>query len=161
MAASPEIRVRKGRAEDLDAIAEIQAGSPEAARWNPGEYLEHDLRVAEVGGQVAGFLVSRPVAEEEGEILNVAVAPAFRQRGVGRALVENLLQAGPGELFLEVRESNGAARSFYEALGFKWVGRRPRYYDCPSEDAVVMNFRSCYCQGRRRVRDGARRRIET
>ncbi len=161
MAASPEIEVRAGRDGDLERVGDIQSRSPGAARWTPAEYLEHDFRVAVREGAVAGFAVARRVAEGESEILNVAVAPEFRRAGVGRRLMDDLLERHGGEVFLEVRESNREARIFYSAMGFEEAGRRPGYYSDPVETAVVMKFRSCYCQGRRRVRDGARRRFET
>ena len=161
MAASLEVEVRAGRPEDLERVGEIQARSAGAARWAPAEYLAHDFRVAEAGGAVAGFLVARRVAEGESEILNLAVAPEFRRGGVARRLVADLMDRHGGEVFLEVRESDREARIFYKAVGFEEAGRRPRYYSDPEDAAVVMNFRSCYCQGRRRVRDGVRRRFET
>lgn len=161
MAASPEVEVRAGRPEDLERVGDIQARSPGAARWAPAEYLAHDFRVAVRDGAVAGFVVARRVAEGESEILNLAVAPELRRGGVGRRLVADLVDRHAGEVFLEVRESNREARIFYQAMGFEEAGRRPGYYSDPEEAAVVMKFRSCYCQGRRRVRDGPRRRFET
>lgn len=97
--------------------------------------------VAEVGGGVAGYVVARDAAGE-GEILNLAVAPAGRRHGVGRALVECVLgelsTRGVRDVFLEVRESNAAARALYAAQGFQEVGRRRRYYRQPVEDAIVL-----------------------
>jgi ribosomal-protein-alanine N-acetyltransferase len=97
--------------------------------------------VADVAGAVAGYVVAHDAADE-GEILNLAVAPAQLRRGVGRALVEEALAVlagrGVSEVFLEVREGNGAARALYGALGFREVGRRARYYRRPVEDAVVL-----------------------
>lgn len=161
MAASPEIEVRAGRREDLERVGGIQARSPAAARWEPADYLAHDFRVAAAEGVLAGFVVARQVADGESEILNLAVAPEFRRRGVARRLLEDLLERHPGEVFLEVRESNREARLFYESMGFEEACRRRGYYSEPEEAAVVMKYRSCYCQGRRRVRDRARRRFET
>lgn len=90
---------------------------------------------------VAGYVVAHDAAGE-GEILNLAVAPARRRRGIGRALVEQVLAVlgarGVSEVFLEVRESNAGARALYGALGFAEVGRRTRYYRRPVEDAVVL-----------------------
>ncbi|MGH7671595.1 MAG: ribosomal protein S18-alanine N-acetyltransferase [Gemmatimonadales bacterium] len=97
--------------------------------------------VAETAGGVAGYVVARHAADE-GEILNLAVAPAWHQRGVGRALVARVLAAlagrGVTQVFLEVRASNVAARALYEGAGFREVGRRARYYRRPLEDAVVL-----------------------
>jgi ribosomal-protein-alanine N-acetyltransferase len=134
--------VRRGEPEDLPAVAAIQAASPEAARWNPADYLTYDLRVAECGGEAAGFLVAREVAGEA-EILNLAVAPRFRRRGMARELLRSLVNSFKGPIFLEVRESNKAARLTYQAIGFKEVARRSCYYDSPPETAIVMKFHSC------------------
>jgi ribosomal-protein-alanine N-acetyltransferase len=92
---------------------------------------------------VAGFLVSRALVEGETELLNLAVAPEFRRQGVARKLVESLLAESPGVVYLEVRESNRAARQFYNHLGFQEVSSRPGYYRAPSEAAIVMKFHSC------------------
>src|SRR2546421_2461293 len=81
-------------------------------------------------------------AADEGEILNLGVAPTHRRQGIGRALVERVLQelAGLGvrTVYLEVRASNTSARRLYESLGFGEVARRARYYRRPVEDAVVL-----------------------
>lgn len=93
------------------------------------------------GGGIAGYVVARDVAAE-GEILNLAVAPGGRRRGVGRALVTEVLRVlatrGVREVFLEVRESNVGARALYAAHGFREVGRRARYYRRPVEDAIIL-----------------------
>jgi ribosomal-protein-alanine N-acetyltransferase len=91
--------------------------------------------------RVDGYVVAR-LAADEGEILNLAVAPQGRRQGVGRALARDALEAlrarGAAAVYLEVRESNTAARWLYEGLGFQSVGRRVRYYRHPTEDAVVL-----------------------
>jgi ribosomal-protein-alanine N-acetyltransferase len=124
-------------------VASIQAASPEAAQWDAGGYLRYDLRVSVCGIRVAGFLVSRTLTEGETELLNLAVAPEFRRQGVARKLVESLLEEAPGVVYLEVRESNGAARKFYNHMGFQEVSRRSGYYQEPPEAAIVMKFHSC------------------
>lgn len=135
--------VRAGSAADLAAIAAIQAECPEAAHWEPAEYLNYQLLVAVLDGSVAGFLVGRTMAEGEHEVLNVAVSPAFRRRGAGRELLREFALRRRGKIFLEVRQSNRAAQEFYKAVGFKQVTVRAGYYDCPPDDGVVMNFHSC------------------
>jgi [ribosomal protein S18]-alanine N-acetyltransferase len=135
--------IRHATAADLPAIASIQAASPQAARWDPTDYLAYDVLVAVQGGQVAGFLVTRSVAEGEHEILNLAVAPEFRRCGIGRTLLERFMAQPRGSVFLEVRESNRGARDFYQSVGFKELTRRPQYYELPSEAAIVMKFHSC------------------
>ena len=126
--------IRPGLAEDLLRVAEIQAASAEAAQWWVGDY---PFVVAELDGVVAGFAVWRTVGEGEWELLNIAVDPVFRRRGVGRALVGAL---PPGRIFIEVRESNRAARTLYETSGFSVCGRRRGYYQFPSEDGIVMEL---------------------
>lgn len=127
----------------MEAVAEIQAASPEAAHWSVADYLEYGLFVAVDGDRVAGFLVSRPLGMGEGELLNLAVAPGNRRGGVGKTLVQAFLSEFPGGAYLEVRESNAAAISLYKYMGFKVVNRRTGYYEAPSEAAIVMKFHSC------------------
>ena len=99
--------------------------------------------VAEGNGAdaIAGYVVALDAADE-GEILNLAVAPAGRRNGLGRALVEGVLEAlaerGVRQVYLEVRESNAPARALYAAHGFREVGRRKQYYRRPAEDAIVL-----------------------
>ncbi|MGH7568243.1 MAG: ribosomal protein S18-alanine N-acetyltransferase [Gemmatimonadales bacterium] len=90
---------------------------------------------------VAGYVVARRAADE-GEILNLGVAARARRQGVGRALVRAAIAAlgtaGARAVYLEVRESNAAARRLYEGLGFSEVARRRAYYRRPTEDAVIL-----------------------
>lgn len=137
------VTVRAASERDLPAIAEIQAGAPEASQWNPRDYLAYDCRVAEVEGAVVGFVVVRAVATSEWEILNLAVAAGARRQGIGRLLLRGVLAGCSGEFFLEVRETNTTGRRFYERLGFKVVTRRLRYYANSEEAAIVMKLYSC------------------
>ena len=138
--------IRRAATADLPAIREIQKASPDAAQWDPVGY---EAYVADVDGRVIGFLVSRAVAAEEVEILNLAVAPEYRRRGVARELLGALLKSVRGDVFLEVREANQGARKFYQAIGFKEVARRRSYYEDPPDHGIVMNFYSCYGGGGR------------
>ena len=135
--------IRRGGPDDLAQVAIIQAASPEAAQWDAASYLRYDFRVSACGIRVAGFLVSRTLVEGEAELLNLAVAPEFRRRGVARRLVESLLAESPGVVYLEVRESNRTARKFYNSMGFQEVSSRSGYYRNPPEAAIVMKFHSC------------------
>jgi ribosomal-protein-alanine N-acetyltransferase len=137
------LTIRRGDAGDLAVVARIQESSPEASQWEPRDYLAHDFAVAVCDDRVAGFAVARRVANAESEILNLAVDPAFRRRGIGRMLVDEIRLRHPGDIFLEVRESNQAARGFYERLGFQMVTVRPGYYERSREGAIVMKFHSC------------------
>jgi ribosomal-protein-alanine N-acetyltransferase len=132
------VEIHTARQGDLAAIAAIQSASREASQWAAESYLEYDCLVAEAAGRVVGFLVTRATAADEGEILNIAVEPAFRRSGIGRILMETLLADGPKTWFLEVRESNYGAINFYKTLGFLPSGRRENYYHEPSEAAIVM-----------------------
>ena len=93
------------------------------------------------GQGVAGYVVALNAADE-GDILNLAVRPSERRSGLGRDLVqraiEALAQRGVVHVYLEVRESNAAARALYAAHGFQEVGRRREYYRRPVEDAIVL-----------------------
>lgn len=97
--------------------------------------------VAEEDGRVLGYVGSQTVLGES-DMLNLAVAPEQRRRGIGRELVEALCMAlrdtGSTCLTLEVRASNEAAKALYAALGFETVGKRPRYYSRPVEDALIL-----------------------
>jgi ribosomal-protein-alanine N-acetyltransferase len=137
------ISIRPGREADLPAITAIQAASPEAAAWPVADYLLYDLRVAEADGLVAGFVAARAVAGVEAEILNLAVSPAARRKGVGRALLGAFLEGFAGDVFLEVRDSNRTALEFYKSFGFKEFTIRRGYYQDPPEAAIVMKFHSC------------------
>jgi ribosomal-protein-alanine N-acetyltransferase len=99
--------------------------------------------VADSGRGTAGYLIGREAAGS-GEILNLAVAPEFRRRGIGAALLEEALVAfrrrRASEVFLEVRESNHSAQSLYLARGFRPVGQRAAYYRNPREDALVLRL---------------------
>lgn len=136
------IQIRTANASDLDRIRAIQATAPEASQWQPNDYLTFDCQVAWMDGQVTGFVVSRRVAEGEREVLNVAVHPDFRRLGIASALLRHEMARCTGAHFLEVRESNSAARRLYEHLGFEMVGTRPGYYENPNEPGIVMRIYS-------------------
>lgn len=90
---------------------------------------------------VAGYVGSQTVLGET-DMMNIAVRPENRRQGIGEALIEALVdqlkQIGSHCLTLEVRISNEPAIKMYEKLGFVMVGRRPRYYQNPREDALIL-----------------------
>lgn len=90
---------------------------------------------AYLDGVFAGYLLGT-VNPPEGEVYRVAVLPEFRQRGIGERLLCAFLVDVP-VCFLEVRESNLAARALYEKQGFTLVGVRKKYYKNPMEDACI------------------------
>jgi ribosomal-protein-alanine N-acetyltransferase len=134
--------VRFATPADLPAIARIQAASPAASQWDPAGYLDYQCTLAEDGAVTLGFIVIRPVAADEYEVLNLAVDPSMRRRRVARRLLEDALAQRHGAWFLEVRESNSGAIGFYAALGFQRAGRRADYYHDPLEAAIVMKINS-------------------
>jgi ribosomal-protein-alanine N-acetyltransferase len=141
------IDTRRMTIADLPRIAEIQAHSPEAAHWKPEDYLHYQSWVAESGPALAGFLVLRETAPGEAEILNIAVDPACRRQGVAAALLRGASLHRFEQVYLEVRESNAAARALYTAFGFIGSGIRPNYYDCPREAGIVMKLQKWYGLG--------------
>ena len=97
--------------------------------------------VALEGDTVAGYIGSQTVLDET-DMMNVAVHPDYRRRGIAEALVTGLVEALKEKkshcLTLEVRASNEPAQKLYEKLGFSQIGRRPRYYHNPREDALIL-----------------------
>jgi ribosomal-protein-alanine N-acetyltransferase len=132
--------IRPASPGDLDAIGKIQAASPQASQWPPQDYLAYHCIIAELDGEVAGFLVSRQIGPGEREILNLAVAPSARRKGLARALLAHELHYSPGEWLLEVRPSNAEALALYQSFGFQQVTVRNNYYAHPPESAIVMRI---------------------
>ena len=97
--------------------------------------------VAVEDDRVAGYVGSQTVCGET-DMMNIAVHPDFRRRGVAEslvnALVEDLQKQESHSLTLEVRASNEAAQKLYEKLGFMQVGLRKNYYRNPKEDAYIL-----------------------
>ncbi|MBO7184391.1 MAG: ribosomal protein S18-alanine N-acetyltransferase [Oscillospiraceae bacterium] len=97
--------------------------------------------VAEDDGVVLGYIGSQ-ISFPEADVMNVAVYPDSRRRGIAAILVEALVRhlrsMDCTSLTLEVRASNAPAIALYEKMGFALVGRRPNYYRHPKEDALIM-----------------------
>ena len=97
--------------------------------------------VALDGATVAGYVGSQSVLDGA-DMMNIAVHPDYRRRGIARELVTGLADAlaekGVKSLALEVRQSNAPAIALYEQLGFQQVGLRPNYYRNPRENALIM-----------------------
>lgn len=97
--------------------------------------------VALQGDEVVGYAGMYQILDE-GHITNIAVSPLYRRRGIARRLVSELVELCRKDriasLTLEVRASNSGAISLYQRMGFQPVGRRPRYYQHPEEDALLM-----------------------
>lgn len=141
------VTVRLLAARDITAVLEIQTNSPAAAQWSQSAYENlhsagEQAWIAEQEGCVTGFFVARALVGEM-EILNLAVAPSARRKGVGRALFGAALSwatsQGATRIFLEVRASNTSAILFYRQEGFRKSGVRNRYYSDPPEDALILS----------------------
>lgn len=139
-----ERMIRPAGSEDIPAIAALERecfSDP----W-PADMLarmRERITVAADGAEVLGYLVLSRVLDE-GNIDNVAVAPAHRRQGVADALIGAAVRhAREGDLSfltLEVRASNTPAIALYEKHGFREVGRRRGYYEKPREDAILMTL---------------------
>ena len=144
--------VRDANADDLPAMIQLERSSPTAAHWTAHQYrqLLTDQGPARLGliaqestaPTLLGFLIARRLPSEW-ELENLVVEPDARRQGIGARLLQELLhraQQDRGEaVFLEVRDSNVAARRLYEKLGFTENGRRGAYYSNPIEDAVLYS----------------------
>ncbi|MFZ4857206.1 MAG: ribosomal protein S18-alanine N-acetyltransferase [Desulfuromonadaceae bacterium] len=131
--------------DDLEAVVAIEAGSY-ASPWQY-EHFQNELTgrfswpfVAVEGSCVVGYVCLMSLFEEA-QILNIAVAPDRRGRGIAQMLmVQAFMRAreeGAEIMALEVRASNRSAVALYEKFGFSPVGIRSRYYD-GKEDAILM-----------------------
>ena len=125
----------------LEALCFTDGVSEESLRSFVHTECNHYLSALTEEGILIGYGGFSVVADEA-EIITVAVSPAFRRGGIGRALTEEMLQKaqaeGAASMYLEVRASNTAARALYTALGFAETGVRRGYYRAPREDAVLM-----------------------
>jgi ribosomal-protein-alanine N-acetyltransferase len=137
------MKPRRATAADIPQMMQFAETSPEAGQWSRRQYealfsdLAPDRLVWIV--EASGFLVAHHVGQEW-EIENLAVAVQARRRGIAsrlvRALLDEAREHGGSAVFLEVRESNQAARSLYGKLGFEMAGMRPGYYG-GSENACL------------------------
>jgi [ribosomal protein S18]-alanine N-acetyltransferase len=146
------VRVRPAAKSDLPRLMEIAAHSATAAHWSELQYQKlfapdplqnHAVLVIEEPSGVVGFIVARQLGTEW-EIENIAVTGPARRRGLGTRLLGEFLELvrshGGRTIFLEVRESNLAARTLYEKWAFVEAGRRKQYYVDPAEDALIFKF---------------------
>jgi ribosomal-protein-alanine N-acetyltransferase len=138
--------LRPATKDDVPALVELERSSFTVPNWPADTFLRYDCTVAEVLGEVGGFLVSREIfggtntAPPEREILNLAVDTRYRRAGIATLLIKQEFRK-KARFFLEVRESNMAARALYERLGFLEISRRAEYYNNPTETAIVMRMK--------------------
>jgi [ribosomal protein S18]-alanine N-acetyltransferase len=144
------LRVRPATVADVDAMMALASHAVTASQWPRDRYLDlfasgsrRKAWVIEENAAVRGFLAAG-ATEEEWEIENLAIAVAARRQGLGTRLlgefVDTARREGAKRVFLEVRESNRAARALYAKWGFVETGRRRLYYRDPDEDAVLYQL---------------------
>lgn len=157
------MKIRNATSDDVIFLMRLERECPAAGHWTEPQY--RDLfadaerasqrlvivaeRAADSGSEsvktptLTGFLVAQHIAPDW-ELENIVVAPEARKAGIGLSLLEVLLAAArethSHSVFLEVRESNAAARALYEKLGFREAGRRKSYYTSPLEDAILYSI---------------------
>lgn len=131
---------------DLDQVTEIEKASMPSP-WSK-ELFDEELKrpaahyfVMEEQGKVAGYM-GYWEAPEEAHIINLAIAPEFRNKGLGQRMMDDCLsyaaKRGAQLATLEVRQSNVAAQRLYEKCDFRVVAIRKKYYSDNQEDAIVM-----------------------
>ena len=139
--------VRVATPADADAILALERASfsipwsEESIRSDLAENAAARYWVAEEDGRVVGYVGLWRVLDE-GQIMDVAVLPSHRRRGIATELLEALIEdceaAGIDRLLLEVREKNVGALALYERLGFEREGLRRGYYPDDGDNAVLM-----------------------
>jgi ribosomal-protein-alanine N-acetyltransferase len=132
---------------DIDSVHGIEL-AVQAYPWTRGNFIDalqhgYVCRVDEDHGEIRGYAILMP-AVDEAELLNIGVAAAWQRKGLGRMILNEMLQKGREmnmkRVFLEVRPSNIAAIALYKRSGFDLIGVRRGYYQNAngSEDALVM-----------------------
>lgn len=160
-------KVRRATIEDVPRLHALAAQSKNAPQWNEFDYRrffenislvpeashvpvaaeaisqEAVMLVAEEGGSVHAFVAARRV-DREWEIENIVVKDSMQRRGLAGRLIAELVSlacaSGDQTIYLEVRDSNYAARALYAKCGFAESGRRKGYYHLPDEDAILYKF---------------------
>ena len=152
-----KILIRPATAADIPAIMALEKHAATAAHWSPAQHaavfdnvsperIALVLETAEegkIGVAMQGFLMAREVGREW-ELENIAIGGPARRRGLGTRLLGEFLDLARARsaraIFLEVRESNTAARKLYEKWAFTESGRRNQYYQNPNEDAILYRL---------------------
>lgn len=148
------VLLRSATLDDLDGIMSIETTTFANDAWSRAS-MTHELTapggrylVATAEGDAAAVVgyagMLAPKGAREADIQTIAVLAEHRGRGLGRAMLTQLLgearQAGVHEVFLEVRADNPGAQHLYESLGFEPIAVRKRYYMPDGVDAVVMRL---------------------
>lgn len=141
------IIVRKMELRDVDSVVDIEKNCFPIP-WTKNSFITEITKnklarycVAEVGGKVAAY-GGMWLVIDEAHITNIAVHSKYRGKGVGKKVVEGLIEEGKkiniSKMTLEVRRSNLIAQELYKKFGFIPCGVRPGYYQDNGEDAIIM-----------------------
>ena len=148
-AVAPKLLLRPMNETDIAAVVALEAAAYQFP-WSEGIFRDclrvgYLCRVVEIGAAVAGYGIMS-MGAGEAHILNLCVRADLRSRGIGRQVLDYLLErargAGMLDAFLEVRPTNVAAIRLYQAAGFEQVGVRRGYYQAAGgrEDAAVLKL---------------------
>jgi [ribosomal protein S18]-alanine N-acetyltransferase len=145
---SDPLAVRCAELGDAPAAFNLAQQAPTASHWTVEQYRSVIARgvmlVAERENKICGFIAAQLLADAW-EIENVVVAEEYLRQGVASQLLSEILRrarvAQISEVILEVRESNHAARSLYEKMGFRQQGTRTAYYRNPPDAAILYGKR--------------------
>jgi len=146
--AGESVTYRRMSVEDIPQVHLVERKCFPTNPWSKNIFLSELTRndsaiyiVAVVQERIVGY-AGMWIILDEGHITNVAVDPAFRRRGIGQGLLDQLTQYALGRgavaMTLEVRISNAVAQSLYRKLGFVPRGIRKQYYQDNKEDALIM-----------------------
>lgn len=140
------MRLRKMRSSDLPGVIAIEKANYQFP-WSEDIFKDcfkanYSCWVCEESDNILGYCILA-MAVGEAHVLNICVAPAEQGQGIGRKMMENLIEMSRGRaetLFLEVRPSNTVAIALYEAMGFNEIGIRKGYYPAKNgrEDAIML-----------------------
>lgn len=142
--------IRKMIPEDVPAVVAIEKECF-SMPWSEKSFLDSIHREdtvflvcidnSQTQQSVAGY-IGMYISFDEGEITNVAVAPAYRKKGCGKLLLDAAMKKADEQnaqcILLEVRKSNAPAISLYTKMGFEEIGIRKNFYEHPVEDAIIM-----------------------
>ncbi len=139
--------IRRMTEEDCIQVAEIESENF-SLPWSRADFLKavqapgYLYLVAEEQGEILGYC-GCIIVLDEAQIPNVCVRQNARKCGIGRKMLQELIceakKRNAAVLYLEVRQSNTAAKALYRSLGFEEAGLRKNFYERPREDAVLMN----------------------
>jgi len=141
-----EVEVREINFDDLDEVTRIEKicfSIPWSKELLADELLNKMAyyQCATIDGNVVGYMGMWKICDE-GHITNVAVLPEYRNKGIASKLISKMIEICKcSEIYnitLEARESNLEAIKLYEKFGFESAGKRPNYYQKPTESAVIM-----------------------